>query len=176
MPRACSPDLRERVLAACEAGEGSQAEVARRFRVGERTLSRWLRVARTEGRRGPKVPARKRARSGARRRCWPSWSPSRAMPPWPSTPSGSPSVPVSGVASLRLPGAQVPGPGAEEKTLRAAERDREEVARARAAWRAELAGIDPQRPVFLEESGIDTRLTRAYGRARRGQRVLGKVP
>jgi transposase-like protein len=31
MPRAYSTDLRERVLAACEAGEGSQAEVARRF-------------------------------------------------------------------------------------------------------------------------------------------------
>jgi transposase len=64
MPRACSPDLRERVLAACEAGEGSQAEVARRFRVGERTLSRWLRAVRTEGRRGPKVPARRRAPVG----------------------------------------------------------------------------------------------------------------
>lgn len=58
MPRAYSPDLRERVLAACEADEGSQAELARRFRVGERTLQRWLRAARSEGRRGPKVRAR----------------------------------------------------------------------------------------------------------------------
>jgi transposase len=58
MPRACSSDLRERVLAAYEAGEGSQAAVARRFRVGERTLSRWLRAVRAEGRRGPKAPAR----------------------------------------------------------------------------------------------------------------------
>jgi transposase len=61
MPRACSADLRERVLAAYEAGEGSQAEVAGRFRVGERTLSRWLQAARTEGRRavsgaGPVLP------------------------------------------------------------------------------------------------------------------------
>ena len=54
MPRACSPDLRWRVLAAYEAGEGSQAEIARRFRVGERTLSTWLKVAREEGRRAPK--------------------------------------------------------------------------------------------------------------------------
>jgi transposase len=64
MPRACSTDLRERVLAAYEAGEGGQAEVARRFRVGERTLSRWLQAARTEGRREPKVPARGRALVG----------------------------------------------------------------------------------------------------------------
>jgi len=64
MPRACSTDLRERVLAAYEAGEGGQAEVARRFRVGERTLSRWLLAARAEGRRGPRVPTRERAPVG----------------------------------------------------------------------------------------------------------------
>ena len=43
MPRAYSTDLRERALAAYEAGEGRQSEVARRYRVGERTLSGWLR-------------------------------------------------------------------------------------------------------------------------------------
>lgn len=64
MPRAYSPDLRERVLAVCEAGEGSQAEVVRRFRIGERTLSRWLQAARSEGRRAPKVPARGRGPVG----------------------------------------------------------------------------------------------------------------
>ena len=54
MPRAYSGDLRERVLAAYEAGDGSQAAVARRFRVGVRTLSGWLKIAREEGRRHPK--------------------------------------------------------------------------------------------------------------------------
>ena len=54
MPRAYSIDLRERVLAACEAGEGSQARTAERYRVGERTLSGWLKAAREEGRRAPK--------------------------------------------------------------------------------------------------------------------------
>jgi transposase len=50
------------------------------------------------------------------------------------------------------------------------------VVQARAEWRAELAGLDPCRLVFLDETGIDTRLTRAYGRAPRGQRAIGKVP
>jgi len=50
------------------------------------------------------------------------------------------------------------------------------VAEARAVWRAELAGVDPHRLVFLDETGIDTRLTRAYGRAPRGRRVTGRVP
>ena len=57
MPRPYSIDLRERALAAYEAGEGSQAMVARRYRVGERTLSGWLKAAR-EGRRSPKPRAR----------------------------------------------------------------------------------------------------------------------
>jgi transposase len=56
MPRAYSADLRERVLAAYEAGEGRQPEVARLYRVGERTLSGWLKVAREEGRRAPRPP------------------------------------------------------------------------------------------------------------------------
>ena len=54
MPRPYSTDLRERALAAYEGGEGSQAQVASRYRLGERTLSGWLRAARGEGRRGPK--------------------------------------------------------------------------------------------------------------------------
>src|SRR3954471_16748184 len=54
MPRAYSTDLRERALDAYEGGEGSQSEVARRYRVGERTLSGWLKLAREEGRRSPK--------------------------------------------------------------------------------------------------------------------------
>jgi DDE superfamily endonuclease len=75
-----------------------------------------------------------------------------------------------------VPGAQELGLGAEEKTLRAAEQDREDVAERRAAWRAEPAGIDPRRLVFLDETGIDTRLTRSWARAARGRRALGSVP
>ena len=50
------------------------------------------------------------------------------------------------------------------------------MAAARAAWRDEAAGIDPARLVFLDESGIDTRLTRTQARAPRGQRAHGKAP
>src|SRR5690349_11410031 len=64
----------------------------------------------------------------------------------------------------------------EKKTPRAAERDRPELAEARAAWRAELARIEPRRLVFLDESGIGTRMTRAHARAARGRRAAGVVP
>jgi transposase len=50
------------------------------------------------------------------------------------------------------------------------------VAAARAVWHAELAGIAPERLVFLDESGIDTRLVRTHARAPRGERAVGRVP
>src|SRR4051794_35608093 len=67
MPRAYSTDLRERALAAYEAGEGRQSEIARVYRVGERTLSAWLRTAREEGRRAPRPPRGGRAPLGGER-------------------------------------------------------------------------------------------------------------
>jgi transposase len=75
-----------------------------------------------------------------------------------------------------VPGAQDARLGPEEKTLRAAEQDRADIAEQRASWRADLAGVAPERLVFIDETGIDTRMTRAHGRAARGRRVPGKVP
>jgi transposase len=54
MPQPYSRDLRERVLAAYEQGEGSQVAIARRFRVCPATVCNWIRQARQEGRRCPK--------------------------------------------------------------------------------------------------------------------------
>lgn len=50
------------------------------------------------------------------------------------------------------------------------------MAAARAAWRAEAAGLDPSRLVFLDESGFDIRLVRTHARAPRGRRAHGKAP
>src|SRR5256885_1122523 len=90
MPRAYSTDLRERALTAYEGGEGSQSEVAERYRVGERTLSAWLRAAREEGRRAPRPRRGGRPPLGGRR--WPPWSRGGATPPWPRTPPCWPSA------------------------------------------------------------------------------------
>jgi transposase len=46
----------------------------------------------------------------------------------------------------------------------------------RAAWRDALAGADPARLIFVDETGTHLSLTRRYGRARRGERVVGVVP
>lgn len=42
MPSPYSLDLRERAIAACEAGELTRAEIARQFRLSESTLYDWL--------------------------------------------------------------------------------------------------------------------------------------
>jgi transposase len=57
MPSPYSADLRQRVLAACAAHEAERAELARRFRIGESTLYRWLHAERTEGRTAAKPHA-----------------------------------------------------------------------------------------------------------------------
>lgn len=42
MPKPYSLDLRERVIAACEAGDRTRAEVAQQFQLSESTLYDWL--------------------------------------------------------------------------------------------------------------------------------------
>src|SRR4051794_39537083 len=174
MPRAYSTDLRERALAALAASEGRQSEIARVYRIGERTLSAWLRTAREEGRRAPR-PRRGGTRPVGGEAGRPGGGAERRDARRGRRPAGR----AHGRAAQPLgpvPGAPGARPGAEEKTLQAAERDREDVAEARAAWRAELAGVDPARLVFIDETGIDTRMTRPYARAARGERAVGKVP
>jgi transposase len=39
-----------------------------------------------------------------------------------------------------------------------------------------MGQVDPDRLVFLDESGLDTRLTRSHARAPQGQRAVGRVP
>ena len=39
-----------------------------------------------------------------------------------------------------------------------------------------MAGVEPRRLVFLDECGVDTRMTRTYARAAGGARATGKVP
>lgn len=46
----------------------------------------------------------------------------------------------------------------------------------RAAWRAGMAGIDPSRFVFLDETSTPLSLTPVRARAPRGQRAVGRVP
>ncbi len=63
-----------------------------------------------------------------------------------------------------------------KKTLRASEQERVDVKERRQAWSAQQGALDFDRLVFLDESGAKTNMTRLRGRARGGQRLVGKAP
>lgn len=56
------------------------------------------------------------------------------------------------------------------------EQERPDVKRARAAWKRRIGPISPGRFVFLDESGAQTNMTRQYGRAPAGERVVDAIP
>jgi transposase len=64
----------------------------------------------------------------------------------------------------------------EKKSVRAAEQDRPDVAAARYDWRQWQTTLDPNRLIFLDETGVSTRMTRLYGWGPRSQRVVDPVP
>lgn len=47
---------------------------------------------------------------------------------------------------------------------------------ARANWKQEQPRLDPQKLVFIDETGASTNMTRPRGRCRRGKRLVAKVP
>jgi transposase len=65
---------------------------------------------------------------------------------------------------------------ASKKSLRAAEQDRPDVAAARTAWVENQPKLDPERLVFIDETGTSTNMARLRGRAPRGERLVSKVP
>jgi transposase len=46
----------------------------------------------------------------------------------------------------------------------------------REAWAERMPGLDPAKLVFIDETGANTKMTRRYGRAPVGERVVGAVP
>jgi len=60
--------------------------------------------------------------------------------------------------------------------MRAAEQQRPDVAAQRAQWHKSLAEVSPAQLVFVDESGANTKMTRLYGRALVGQRLVGRHP
>lgn len=63
-----------------------------------------------------------------------------------------------------------------KKILHASEQERADVAAARQRWTEDQPSLDPARLVFLDETGTTTNMTRLRGRARRGARLVGRVP
>jgi transposase len=63
-----------------------------------------------------------------------------------------------------------------KKTVHASEQDRPDVQADRALWREGQGFLDPARLVFLDETGVNTRMARRYGRCPEGERLICKEP
>jgi hypothetical protein len=47
---------------------------------------------------------------------------------------------------------------------------------AREAWFAGQPDLDPARLIFIDETGLNTKMTRLRGRCRRGERLFACIP
>jgi transposase len=75
-----------------------------------------------------------------------------------------------------VPGVEGAAVAAQKKTLHASERDTPRVRALRGHFKKRVAAVDPRKLVFVDESGINTSMTRTRGRAAPGERVSGAVP
>ena len=63
-----------------------------------------------------------------------------------------------------------------KKTAHAAEQERPDVAARRLAWFARQPDLDPDKLVFIDETGASTKMARLRGRSKRGARCRSAVP
>lgn len=73
-------------------------------------------------------------------------------------------------------GLEVVGHRAKKKVLKAAEQQRPDVVEKRRWWDILVSRQPLDRLVFLDEMGVNTKLTRLYGWGPRSERVIGTVP
>jgi transposase len=170
-----SKDLRERVAAAVDHGEGSQREIARRFRVSLTFVFRLLRRRRDAGTLDPKphgggpTPAlgpedQQRLRQLIREQ------PDATLEQLRQRGGFTCSLTTLWRALRRRDLTR------KKKTLHADERDRPDVQAKRRSFRRKVKPIDPERLVFVDETGVTTAMTPAYAWAPRGERAYASAP
>jgi transposase len=170
-----SNDLRERILNAVDDREGSRRKLAARFGVNTSTITRLLQLRRQTG----------------------------SFDPGPHGGGTAPALDQGGLERLRDLVEEDPDATLEtlkqrlgvdgsimivwralqklditvkKKSPHAAERDRPEVQEKRRSFRRKVKSIEPKRLVFVDETGVTTAMTPAYGRAPRGERVEASAP
>ena len=173
--RAYSNDLRERLVAAVERGEQSLGEIADLFGVSlsclVRLLQRWRRTGSVQPKPHAGVPARKLdAAAEARLLELVREQPDATLAELRDR-LGIPCCLMTIARALqRLKITR------KKKSLHAQERDSPRVQKQRRAFKRKLAHVDPQRLVFVDETGATTAMTRTHGRAPQGERVQATAP
>jgi transposase len=170
-----SQDLRKRILDTVQRGDGSLRQIAHRFLVSVSFITRLLQRHRSTGSLEPKPhgggnPAVLGPEDLERLRELIRQQPDATLEECRQRLGASCSTMTISRALRKL------GLPRKKKIPRAQEQDRPEVQEQRREFRAKLAGLDPRRLVFVDESGANTAMTRTYGRAPVGQRVYANTP
>ncbi|MGZ3297021.1 MAG: transposase [Xanthobacteraceae bacterium] len=175
MPKACSNDLRERVVKAVEAGQSCRS-AALRFRVSPSSAIKWMERWRQHGDVSP-GSSQGRIRSPLRpHRSW-LLKLVAAQPDLTLTEVQNDSqIAVLRSELARSGGSSTARGSASKKTLLPSEQDRPDVARRRASWKKHQGRIDPGRLVFIDETWAKTNMVRTHGWGLRGQRLRGQAP
>src|SRR5512135_232390 len=173
--RPYSTDLGERVAAAVDHREGSQREIARRFRVSLSFIVRLLQRRRGAGTLEPK--------------------PHGGGPPPCLGPDDQQRLaeliceqPDATLEQLKQRGGFTCSLKTlwlalrqrhltlKKKSLHASEQDRPDVQEKRRCFRLEVRQIEPKRLVFVDVTGVTTAMTPTYAWAPRGERAVGSAP
>jgi transposase len=170
-----SQDLRQRVLDTIQRGDGSVRQIASRFLVSVSFVTRLLQLHRTTGSVEPRPhgggnPAVLGPEDLERLRELIRQQPDATLEECRQRLGVSCSLMTisRALSKLRLP--------RKKKVPRAQEQDRPEVQEQRREFREQLADVDPERLVFVDECGANTAMTRTRGRAPVGQRVYATTP
>ena len=173
--KAYSQDLRKRILETVQRGDGTLRQIARRFLVSVSFVTRLLQLHRRTGALEPRPhgggnPAVLGPEELEQLRQLVHQQPDATLEELRQRLGVSCSTMTISRALRQL------GLPRKKKIPRAQEQDRPEVQEQRREFCAKLAGLDPRRLVFVDESGVHTAMTRAYGRAPVGQRVFTNTP
>ena len=170
-----SNDLRERILAAFDRHEGSYRKLAARFSVNVSTITKLLKLRRETGSIEP------RPHAGGVEPILDAKGLKRLRRLVEKTPDATleqlkQDLGIAGSIMIVWRGLEKLGITRKKKTLHASEQDRPEVQEARSSFRDEVESIEPKRFVFVDETGVTTAMTPAYGRAPKGERVNASAP
>ena len=170
-----SQDLRKRILDTVQGGDGTLRQIARRFLVSVSFVTRLLQLHRRTGALEPRPhgggnPAVLGPEDLEQLRELIRQQPDATLEECRQRLGASCSLMTISRALRKL------GLPRQKKIPRAQEQDRPEVQEQRREFSAKLAGLDPRRLVFVDESGVNTAMTRTYGRAPVGQRVYTNTP
>jgi transposase len=173
--KAISEDLRKRILETIERGDGSLRQIARRFLVSVSFITRLLQLHRSTGSLEPRPhgggnPAVLSPKNLEQLRELVQKQPDATLEELRQRLGVSCSLMTLSRALRKL------GLPRKKKIPRSQEQDRPDVQEQRQEFCAKLAGVDPRRLVFVDESGANTAMTRTHGRAPVGQRVYTNTP